>query len=135
MISRNAATLVVALALLPAAPALAQTSDPLTITASQIIPADVGAARSEPGIVTVSFVNHRNVPATKVELSLSASGAPLETFEETGTFAPGVTIDKTFSTDDIEPHQHVMIAAVTFADGSVWTNPSPPKWVSHDPAY
>jgi hypothetical protein len=119
--------------------ALAQTTAPVALVASHAEPQITDIARPEIGSAMVSFVNHSALPATEVDFTLSSNGEALATLTDTGSFAPGVTIDHTFATDRTERDLQLSIAKVTFADGSVWVNDAPlpagqravHDWMSH----
>ena len=102
--------------------ASAQTTAPVSITGSQVQAENVGASRFEPGAVSLSYVNHRDVPATEVNFTLSSHGQNLGTYTDYGTFSKGVAIDRYFTTDEAAADQQIDIASVKFADGTTWTN-------------
>jgi hypothetical protein len=121
-----AAASIAALTILAGAPMLAsaQTTaalDPVVMSA-QVQPDSGYMNDFEPGVISVAFQNQNTVPATDVIFELTANGAYVNSFDEAGTFAPGATTH--FSAPNLSdaPNQHLTIAEVKFADGSVWYN-------------
>ena len=66
--------------------------------------------------------NNSNATATEVVFELDVDGALVDTFYDTGSFAPGVTIKHTFTTDTDASNAQIEVAQVTFADGHVWAS-------------
>jgi hypothetical protein len=97
-------------------------SGPIVLTQAQVQPAVTGTSRNVSGLISVEFHNARNVPATKVTFELDAYGAPVRTIDDVGTFSYGATIRHDFPNAAIARDQSISVAAVTFADGSVWRN-------------
>jgi hypothetical protein len=95
---------------------------PIVVTEAIVQPAVNGTDLNVPGMIAVEFHNTRSVPATKVTFELDASGAPVRTIDDVGTFSQGATIHHDFPNAAIARNQTVSVAAVTFADGSVWRN-------------
>jgi hypothetical protein len=103
--------------------ASAQTTAPVAIADTQIQPSyGVFNEFAYPGLVTVSFVNHRNVPATEIDLNLEANGEVVDSFHDVGSFANGVTVRHSFQTQATDLNQKLTVASVTYADGTTWTN-------------
>lgn len=90
-----------------------------------------------PGFADVAFTNRSSQPATKVEFALvSDDGAVLGRHTDVGSFASGVTIRHQFPDEDtLDERQSVIVAAVTFADGSTWSNPDLAPAAGTAPAY
>jgi len=107
-----------AIALAAAAP----TGAPIEIVDSQVQPANVGADLYQQGEVRFAFVNRANVPATEVQFAVTSNGRPIGVYTDVGTFAPGVEIDKFFTTQELSRHQDITVAKVTFADGTTWSS-------------
>jgi hypothetical protein len=78
---------------------------------------------TDPGTATVSFTNTASVPATDVVFAVTANGNPVDFFDATGKFSPGVKVTQNFATSVTAPDENVVVQSVTYADGSVWTNP------------
>jgi hypothetical protein len=126
-ITSAAATLGAAL-LLAGAPAVAlasaaPASDPIAISDTQVQPADGGHGNGT-GFVSVAFDNTSNQVATEVVFELDVDGAYTDHFNDVGTFTPGTTIRHAFQTDSSEADQQLKVAAVKFADGTVWVSDS-----------
>jgi hypothetical protein len=103
--------------------ASAQTTAPVAIADSQIQQSyGIFSDFAYPGLVTVSFVNNRNVPATEVDLNVEANGQVVDSFQDVGTFSKGVTIRHNFQTQATNLDQKVTVASVTYADGTTWSN-------------
>jgi hypothetical protein len=126
-ITSAVATLGAAL-LLAGAPAVALASastsaDPITISDVQVQPADGGHGNGA-GFVSVAFDNTGSQTATEVIFELDVDGAYTDHFNDVGNFTPGTTIKHAFQTDSSAADQQIKVAAVKFADGSVWVNDS-----------
>jgi hypothetical protein len=123
-ITSTAATLGAAI-LLAGAPLVALASgtpnDPIAINHIQVQPADGGHGNG-PGFVSVSFDNAGTQTATEVVFELDVDGAYAEHFDDVGNFTPGTKIRHAFQTDSSASDQQLKVAAVKFADGSVWVN-------------
>jgi hypothetical protein len=115
-----------ALAAVSPAIALAAGDAPVAIVSSHVQPASAGSALPEPGSVQFSFVNQSRVPATEVDFAFTSYGEIVGTYRDVGSFAQGVTIDRSFGTDRTAPNEQVAVAAVKYADGSVWLNDNAP---------
>jgi hemolysin type calcium binding protein len=117
--------------LLAAAPALASAADsqtgPVRLNSVQIFSTPSPDVDYFPGSADIAFTNDSDVPATNVEFALEANGVVLDRIEDVGSFAQGVTIKHHFSDTETSADQKVAVAKVTFADGSVWTNPAVPE--------
>lgn len=105
--------------------ALAHTPSPVTILESDAQPQIADANRPELGSAMVRFVNDATSTVVQVDFTLSSNGEALETFTDKGTFAPGVTINHTFATDQTARDLQVSVADVKFADGTEWVNDAP----------
>jgi hypothetical protein len=137
---------IAALALLAGGPALAAADPtsvpvavnsaaaaPITITSTELQLPSVTQSMSgfgfnefyAPGSLTVSFRNNGTVAATDVIFQLDANGAPAGRISDVGSFAPGVTIVHHLNVDPSDANEHVSVAEVKFADGSVWINQAP----------
>jgi hypothetical protein len=79
---------------------------------------------TDPGTATVAFTNTASVPATEVVFAVTSNGNPVDIFDTTGTFSPGVRVSKNFASNITAPDRDVVVLGVTYADGSVWTNPN-----------
>jgi hypothetical protein len=113
-----AATLGVAI-LLAGSPALAST-DPITLSNVNVLPltnADDGFGRA---FVSVDFQNNSTETATEVTFALEDDGAIVNSFNDVGEFAPGVTISHAFANRTPYPNAHLEVVEVRFADGTVW---------------
>jgi hypothetical protein len=124
-ITSAVATLGAAL-LLAGAPAVALAdtgSDPIAISDVQIQPADGGHGNGA-GFVSVAFDNTSGKAATEVVFELDVDGAYTDHFNDVGNFTPGSTIRHAFQTDSSAADQQLKVAAVKFADGTVWVNDS-----------
>lgn len=72
------------------------------------------------GNVSISFVNVRNVAATRVEFALR-EGKSSQTIVDKGTFSPGTSITHEFSVaPDFYDPSALDVVRVTFADGTSW---------------
>jgi hypothetical protein len=113
--------------LLAAAPALASAADsqssPIRLDNAQIFSTPSPDVDYFPGSADVAFTNENGVAATSIEFALVVNGIVLDRINDVGSFAPGVTIKHHFADSDSTPDQKIAVAKVTFADGSVWTNP------------
>lgn len=114
--------------LLAGAPGLASAQDsqaPVRIDNVQLVSQSISEHQFTPISAEVSFTNEGPSPATAVEFALeSDSGFVLDSFNDVGTFTPGVTIRHSFpDNDSADAGQRVAVAKVTFANGTVWTNP------------
>ena len=78
-----------------------------------------------PAWAELTYTNQTSQPATEVVFAVTNSdGQPVDFYDDTGTISPGVTIDRTFSSLELADPDHVAVARVTFADGSMWVNPA-----------
>ena len=72
--------------------------------------------------IKLGYVNTGNVPATAIRF-ITSNGAYTQSVTATGTFAPGVQIDKSFASDQsthIDNNATCTVAEVRFADGTSW---------------
>jgi hypothetical protein len=79
-----------------------------------------------PGSVAIAFTNQSGSPATDVVFALYNNGAVIDRFDDTGSFATGVSIKHQFSDNQVAEGQRVAVETVTFADGTIWQNPNVP---------
>ena len=111
-----------------AAPALAladgKTPDvPVVISSAIFETAVAGAELNYPalGSVSLEFHNTRAVAATDVTFEVAVFGSPIDEIHDVGTFSKGTTIRHRFVDQSTFGHQTIAVAAVKYADGSVWT--------------
>jgi hypothetical protein len=72
--------------------------------------------------IALGYVSSGNVPATAVRFVVS-DGTFTQNVTATGSFAPGVQIDKTFGADrsaNVDANATCSVAEVRFADGTSW---------------
>jgi hypothetical protein len=91
------------------------TPDPIAINHVEVQPTGDGF---NAGFVTVTFTNTSNVTATEVVFQLS--GTTFQRVNDVGTFAPGVQITHAFLYYAHTPDEHVKVAEVDFANGTIW---------------
>ena len=72
-----------------------------------------------PAIVAVSFVNHGTIPATDVLFDVRGEDG-ISKIDDVGTFSPGVQIHHEFRSFTFPTNPTVRVAAVRYADGSMW---------------
>jgi hypothetical protein len=111
-----------ALAMPMAAGAADSPAGPIVLTLADVQPQVSGAELFTPGQIHVSFHNTAKVPATRVTFEVAAWGAPVMRIDDVGTFSQGVTVDQIFPNTSGRAHETISVAAVQFADGSVWHN-------------
>jgi hypothetical protein len=121
---KKVAVSLAALTILAGAPALAfaQTNvagDPIAVNSVNVEPSIHGDG---PGSITVNYQNNSNATATEVVFELDVDGALVDTFYDSGSFAPGVAIKHTFTTDTDASQAKIQVSQVTFADGRVWAS-------------
>jgi hypothetical protein len=120
------ATLAAAL-LLGGAPALASASGmpsgPVKLDSVQFNQAYTPDQTFDPGMATIAFTNTGSVPATDVVFAVTSNGNIVDAYDASGSFAPGVTVSKAFPSAEPASDQNVVVQSVTYADGSVWSNP------------
>jgi hypothetical protein len=122
-LTTSAAIAALALALpLSAAAATTPNAAPIAITFADAQPQVSGADINVPGQVRVEFRNLSIVPATRVTFDVDADGRAVSRIEDVGVFSKGATIDHVFPSAVGFTHLTVSVAAVEFADGSVWQN-------------
>lgn len=143
---KQAAASITAITLLAGGPALAAAAPtatpvavnsaaaaPIAITSTEVQLPSVTQSMSgfgfnegyAPGSLTVSFRNNGTVAATDVIFQLDDNGAPAGQISDVGSFAPGVTIVHHLNVVPGDANEHVSVAEVKFADGSVWINQAP----------
>jgi len=103
--------------------ASADASGPIRIDSFQITDQNLSEHNVVPVGTTIAFTNTSDSPATDVVLGLQSDGAVLTQFEDTGSFAKGVTIKKYFAAYAPDNAERVVVLKATFADGTVWNNP------------
>ena len=72
--------------------------------------------------IKLGYVNTGNVPATAIRF-VTSNGAYTQSVTATGSFAPGVRIDKSFPSNQsthVERNATCTVAEVRFADGTSW---------------
>jgi hypothetical protein len=109
--------------------ASAQQTAPVTINYSYVQP-QVPAANDSiplPGLFDVSFTNHNNVPATEVDFAVEANGIVVDQVADLGTFSKDVAVRHTLQTTSEFNGSKVVVASVTFADGTTWNNDAAPR--------
>jgi len=114
--------------LLAGAPALASAqtqTGPIRVNAVQLVTQSITEHDVAPVAAEIGFTNEGTAAATDIVFALeSDSGYVLDTYNDVGTFAPGVAIRHSFNDhNDASEGQQVVVAKATFADGTVWTNP------------
>jgi hypothetical protein len=108
----------------PALAAGAMQPGPVTLDDVQFNQVYTPDFTTDPGTATIAFTNTASVPATEVVFAVTSNGVPVDFYDTTGTFSPGVRISKDFSADITAPERDVVVQSVKYADGSVWTNPN-----------
>lgn len=125
-ITSIAATLGAAI-LLAGSPALASAADnqsaPIRLDNVQVEQSYGPQNDFNPGLVTVSFTNENDSPATDIIFALEANGRIIDRFEDVGSYAKGESVRHSFQDIQDNNNQQVAVEKVTFADGSVWNNP------------
>ena len=113
----------VAAVLIAGAPAVASARPiaPVSVS-SQVQSATIGGSLYQQGEVRLSFVNRARVTASEVDLSLSTHGRVLGYYTARGSFAPGVTINRFFTTQQGARDQKIHVSKVKFTDGTVWNS-------------
>jgi hypothetical protein len=116
--------------LLAGAPALASAADtqsgPIRIDSVQLTAQAITRNAVAPIGAQIAFTNEGPAVATDVVFALeSDSGYVYGSYNDAGSFAPGVTIRHSFADDNNVSidGERVAVAKATFADGTVWTNP------------
>jgi hypothetical protein len=103
---------------------------PIHIDGANVYPTDNSSSSGQlvvtPGSVKIDFTNTANAPATRVAFVLLAGGAIIDRTDDVGTFSKGATISYAFPAEFYRSVQQVAVAKATFADGTVWHNPSVP---------
>jgi hypothetical protein len=115
--------------LLAGAPALASADSqtgPIRIDSVHLISQALTEHEVAPEAAQIAFTNEGSSAATEVVFALeSESGYVLDTYNDVGSFAPGVAVRHSFNDhNDASNGEQVVVAKATFADGSVWTNPN-----------
>jgi len=111
-----------ALAMPLSASAADSAPSPIVLTIADVQPQVIGTERITPGLIRVEFHNTANVAATRVTFEVAASGVSLTRIDDVGTFSQGATIDHNFPNEHGLANETISVAAVQFADGSVWQN-------------
>lgn len=79
----------------------------------------------------IAYKNQAASEATEVDFGLVASGSLIALAKDVGKFSPGVEIDHEFVvSSEIFPlgsMPYCAVLRVTYADGAVWENPTPPQ--------
>jgi hypothetical protein len=76
-----------------------------------------------PRTAAISFTNRDGATANDVVFALEHKGYVVDTFNDVGSFAPGITINQSFPETLSTGGVRVTVARATFNDGSVWVNP------------
>jgi len=121
---KQVAASIAALTILAGGPAIALAdnalpSDPIAISNVNLQTND-GSDGFGSGFVSVEFQNTSHVNATEVAFELDVDGAKAGSFDDIGTFAPGVDVKHAFLNTSSNANAHLNIVKVKFADGSVW---------------
>jgi hypothetical protein len=124
MTIKHLAAALAATTIAAAAPAIAsaETTAPVAISSVQNTPALGYLNTYNPGLLTVAFQNTSDIPATDVVFELESNGKYLDRYDDAGSFAKGVSVKHSFNNWETALDQHVAVAEVKFADGSVWYN-------------
>jgi hypothetical protein len=88
-------------------------------------------AQLDPPPLRIAYSNTAKVTATEVHFVILGDVGVIETVADRGSFAPGEPINKVFRLPiDVSPlglHSvKCIVTKVLYADGTTWTNPSPP---------
>jgi hypothetical protein len=77
----------------------------------------------QPGVVSVAFTNESSSTATKVVFDLvNFEGSTIARFNDVGSFPQGSAIRHGFENTHDDPGQRIKVTAVTFADGTTWSD-------------
>jgi hypothetical protein len=99
-----------------------QTADPIII---KNVSTTVGhPVLGEPTIVSVTFENTSNVPATSVVLRLTDAEGNQTDVRDSGTFSKSAAIQQNYRIDRFGSGASASIVGVQFADGSNWGDPA-----------
>jgi hypothetical protein len=97
--------------------------NPIVVHAVQVQPGN--PAEYRPTLVNLAFENTRKVAATQIVFQFYAAEAIVDRYYDTGTFAPGVTVNRSYIDFSTAADQRVKIIQVHFADGSSWNASDP----------
>lgn len=75
----------------------------------------------QPGAFEVSFVNQAPVTASDVQIHVTDASGYTAAIDDVGSFAPGVTINHTYSLYGIGAGAYAQVVGVTFVDGTTWS--------------
>ncbi len=83
-------------------------------------------------LLYISYVNDGARPLSEITFAFVVKGWMVAAAQDTGVFSNGALIEHSFPvSDQIFPlgteFPHCVVLSVRYADGSVWTNPLPPK--------
>lgn len=122
----HAAITIGAVVLFAAAPQLARADAPaatsVDVQAVSVTPANLSSEGQEQGVVRVVFADTNSVAAREVVFQvIGRSGAVRQQINDQGTFEPGARIAHTFEVPGAQADDLVQVAAVQYADGSIWT--------------
>jgi len=113
--------------LLAGAPALASADQtgPIRIDSVHLVSQALTEHEVAPVAAQIAFTNEGTSAATDVVFALeSESGYVLDSYNDVGSFAPGVSVRHSFNDhNDASNGEQVVVAKATFADGTVWSNP------------
>jgi len=105
--------------------ASSQTADPVII--NNVSTTKGHPVLGQPTIVSVSFENTSDVPATSVEFRLTDADGNQTDVNDSGTFSKGAEIQQEYRIDRFGNDASASIVGVEFADGSSWgTAPAAP---------
>jgi hypothetical protein len=89
------------------------------------------------GALRIAFHDRARTPVTRVAFLVDYRGE-VETVRDAGTFSPGASIDHTYAGRFVDfaylgsrPNR-CRVVSVTFADGSIWANPTTGELVETD---
>jgi hypothetical protein len=94
-----------------------------TLSGGYSTDADGGQGNILPGALNISFTNENAATATNVVFAVETHGYVIKSFNDAGSFAPGVAIRHSFPEAQPSGDMRVAVAKATFTDGSVWQNP------------
>ncbi|MDQ2858970.1 MAG: hypothetical protein M3R53_10020 [Candidatus Eremiobacteraeota bacterium] len=124
-----AAAIVMALPVVAAAQNVAYTTSPVAVTSCSVnetylggLPYGGAPQHYVTSGINLSYVNKSNVAAKTVKILMN-DGDRTQTLVASGTFAPGVEIERNFSANgatSAQQNANCNVAEVDFADGSAW---------------
>ncbi len=124
-----AAAIVMALPVVAAAQSVAYSTSPVALTSCSVnesfmpgLPFGGPPQQFVASGISLSYVNKSNVAAKTVKIVLN-DGDRTQSLVATGTFAPGVEIERNFAANgatNARQNASCNVAEVDFADGSAW---------------